>query len=371
MSLDDFRDEMQHRVVKYSLRSKEIREAVRFARQNEDANFYRVALDKIDAQKQFSHEQDGPSRMQCVLDFLGGTPRDISLTMIVVLILLAGWKFVDGRIAEQNVPGDLDIDRLAERMGFYVQNRKAQDAAPQPHDFAELERQVSDKIDRGITEADVDEVLTSKFSSVIEKARWDEVAAAKLGERLEQTDLEKVVADGLNKALEHPALKQMVIERVDQHVTAAGIKQRVIAEFDAALRETKLNERISTQIDARLAELDQQISNRMSQFNDDLTKQLQDTLANAGIEGQVNQRIEVQLAKLDRKLDEFDKKLLERAQQFQEQIASSLKVVLDDGQIEKQLSSRVERKIDDFERQLVNRVAAADQPPVTDGSDKE
>lgn len=367
MSLAEFRDEMQHRVVKYPLRSKAVREAVRFARRNPDTDFYRVAIDKIDAQKQFHHRRYGPSWPQRVADFLGGTPREAAVPLLVVVVALLGMRLTGvWRSDEAEMVANIDVDRLAERMGFYIDERQQQDAEETSRRLQQLDTQVSDKIDRGISEADIDEVLAGKFSSVINQTRFDEV----LGERLDQTNLEKIVSDKLSDVLDQPTLKQLVADRVDQHVTAAGIKERVIAEFDAALKETKLKERIAAQIDSGLAEFDEQLNKRMSQLNVDLAKQVQAVLEQADVDTRVGERIAKDLTNLDKKLDDFDKQLLERAARFQEQIAASLRVVLDGGKIDQQVSQRIEQQLEKLDKQLANRLAAA-QPAALDGASEE
>jgi hypothetical protein len=306
MTLDDFRDEMQHRVVKYSLRSKQNREAMRFARRHRNRDFYRVAIDKYNARKQYEHELYGPSRLDRLFDLLNGTPRDVALTLLMVVVVLVSLHFGGSWLmAEPDLGETIDVDRLAKRMGFYISERHA--ASPSAPRLDELEQQVSAKIDQGIDKANIDQALAGKFSLAMDRARFDEVAAAKVGERLAKADLEKIVAERLTQVLDQPTLKQLVINRVDQHIAAAGIKERVLSEFDAALTQTKLDERIATLANSRLTEFDQALAQRVKELNEIVSAELRKGLDVAAIDKRISDRITAQLTKLDAKLDEFDK----------------------------------------------------------------
>ena len=94
-SIETFRDEMQHRVVKYPLRSRPVKEALRYAKSHEDPAFHRVASDKIHAQKQFEREMFGPGKFERITDFLTlGSLREVFVMMLLVVCGIAGVEAV-------------------------------------------------------------------------------------------------------------------------------------------------------------------------------------------------------------------------------------------------------------------------------------
>jgi hypothetical protein len=356
ISIDEFREEMQHRVVKYPLSSRQVREGMRFAKQHSNPEFFRVALDKVDAQKEFQHERDGLSRLDRLLSVLGGLPREVAVTLFFVVVVLVSLHYSGSWLmAEPNPDAQVDVERLAQRMGFYI---KEQHASSTARPLADLDREVSDKIDKGIADANLDDTLTGKLSAVIEQSRFEEVAATKLGERLQQTNLEAVVLEQLGKVLDQPTLKQLVADRVDRHITSAGIKQRVLAEFDAALDETRLTERVAALIDARLKEFDQELANHMTGFQKQLSEELKLTLDRSELDKRIGDRISSQITQLDKRLAEFDQQLLERGTRFQEQIATSLRDVLDGAKIDQQISERIDRQMNELDKHLAKRLAS-------------
>ncbi|WP_040769310.1 hypothetical protein [Novipirellula maiorica] len=122
LSLEEFREEMQHRVVKYPLNSRPVKEALRFAKTHEDPAFYRIASDKIHAQRQFQRELYGPGRLERLVDFFAFG----SLKEVVVTLLLVGSGVVGLDVAKRTMRGDpdeeiyahMDVNALADRLGL-------------------------------------------------------------------------------------------------------------------------------------------------------------------------------------------------------------------------------------------------------------
>lgn len=122
ISLDDFKSEMQHRVVRYSLRSLPVQQALRFARQHKDPEFFRVASNKIHAQRQFQREMYGPGWFERVFDYLSfGSLREVVMTVLLVGLGVLG---IDaGKRAMQsfyppNGTELIDVNRLALGLGY-------------------------------------------------------------------------------------------------------------------------------------------------------------------------------------------------------------------------------------------------------------
>ena len=122
ISLEDFRDEMQHRVVKYPLRSRPVKEGLRFAKLQSDAAFHRIATDKIHAQKQFQRELNGPGKVERLVDFLMlGSLRELFVMMLLVVVGIAGVEAVKSFYAAVNEPEPaVDIDELAKKLNLEI-----------------------------------------------------------------------------------------------------------------------------------------------------------------------------------------------------------------------------------------------------------
>ena len=135
-TIDQFRDEMQRRIVKYHPSSRPVREAVRFARRHEDPAYYRIAVDKVTAQKQYRREVFGPSRLEKALDLLNfGAPREVIVTLLLIVVGVAcveALKYFSSP-PEGPVYSELDIDALADRLGIRIDEQvKAADSVPIP-----------------------------------------------------------------------------------------------------------------------------------------------------------------------------------------------------------------------------------------------
>jgi hypothetical protein len=124
ITLDDFKSEMQHRVVRYSPRSMAVRQALRFARQHKDPEFFRVATNKILAQKQFHREMYGPGWFERIFDYFSlGSLREVVVTVLLVGLGVLGIDYGKRMIGQISPPSQLErmeIDQLAKRLGFQV-----------------------------------------------------------------------------------------------------------------------------------------------------------------------------------------------------------------------------------------------------------
>ncbi|MEI8211027.1 MAG: hypothetical protein WCI02_02685 [Planctomycetota bacterium] len=122
ISLDDFKAEMQHRVVRYSLRSLPVQQALRFARQHKDPEYFRVASNKIHSQRQFQREMYGPGWFERVFDYLSfGSLREVVMTVLLVGLGVLGIDV--GKRAMQNFfpaskPDSVEFEKLAKLLGY-------------------------------------------------------------------------------------------------------------------------------------------------------------------------------------------------------------------------------------------------------------
>jgi hypothetical protein len=122
-TIDQFRDEMQHRVVKYPLKSRPVREALRFAKKHEDPAYYRIASDKMHAQRQFQRELYGPTKWESVVElFTLGTARE---AIIILVLVVTGALSLEGSrkllfTADEDLYADMDVDALAQRLGILL-----------------------------------------------------------------------------------------------------------------------------------------------------------------------------------------------------------------------------------------------------------
>lgn len=129
-TLEQFREEMQHRVVKYPLNSRPVKEALRFAKTHEDPAFYRIASDKIHAQRQFQRELYGPGRFERLVDFMAlGSLREVVVTLVLVAIGVAGLDGVRRWSRPEPIESavaNLDLDTLAKRLGIALETNRLQ-----------------------------------------------------------------------------------------------------------------------------------------------------------------------------------------------------------------------------------------------------
>ena len=128
-TLDQFRKEMQHRVVKYPLNSRPVKEALRFAKQRQDPAFYRIATDKIHAQRQFQREMFGPTRMEQAVEFFTlGSLREVIVTLLLVgsgVLVFDGFKRLFGSAPVDRSIADMDVDQLADKLGIVLESKGA------------------------------------------------------------------------------------------------------------------------------------------------------------------------------------------------------------------------------------------------------
>ena len=136
LSLEQFREEMQHRVVRYPLRSRPVKEAVRFAKGHEDPAFYRIASDKIHAQRQFQRELHGPSRLERLVDFFTlGSLKEVVVTLLLVAAGVVGLDVAQRVMSDpdQEMMAKMDVDALAARLGLALETSRFSEVEAAPH----------------------------------------------------------------------------------------------------------------------------------------------------------------------------------------------------------------------------------------------
>ena len=190
VTIEDFRQEMQHRVVRYPLNSRPVKEAVRFAKRHQDPAFYRIASDKVHAQRQFQRELNGPSRTERLVDFftLG------SLREVVVTLLLVGVGVLGLDLSKRAMQGDpdtelysnMDVDALANRLGLVIEESTRVESKPvagdEPHANGVL---IDTDSAQRLSDEDVDRIA--------------EAVIRRLGERSDQANEKPKVTRGPNR----------------------------------------------------------------------------------------------------------------------------------------------------------------------------
>jgi hypothetical protein len=135
MSLEQFCDEMQHRVVRHPIGSRVVREAVQFARQQKNTEFYRIAADKVHAQRQFQREMFGPTRLERILEFCSmGSLREIGITVALIVAGVSGVEVARRSFAvppEHEAISRMDVDELADRLGLLINEKQKPAGTPQ------------------------------------------------------------------------------------------------------------------------------------------------------------------------------------------------------------------------------------------------
>ena len=121
LNVDQFREEMQHRVVRYPLLSRPVKEAVRFAKRHSDPAFYRIASDKVHAQRQFQRELYGPSRMERLVDFLSlGSLKEVGVMLMLVVGGVVGLDFAKRAMhghPDEDLYAQMDVDAASRSTG--------------------------------------------------------------------------------------------------------------------------------------------------------------------------------------------------------------------------------------------------------------
>jgi hypothetical protein len=118
---------MQHRVVRYSLRSIAVRSAIRFARKHENPDFYRVAMNKVHAQKLFQRELNGPGMFEKLFDYFSlGSLREVVMTLMLVGLAVfgidAGRKYFNANDRRSTSFDAIEVDQLAKRLGLLLED---------------------------------------------------------------------------------------------------------------------------------------------------------------------------------------------------------------------------------------------------------
>ncbi|MFO1063085.1 MAG: hypothetical protein U0892_04330 [Pirellulales bacterium] len=126
ISLEDFKAEMQHRVVRYSPRSLAVKHALRFARKHQDPEFYRVATNKVLAQKQFAREMYGPGLFERLFDYLSlGSLREVVVTVMLVGLGILGIDVGKRAIQQFSPPPSrlegMEVEQLAKQLGIELE----------------------------------------------------------------------------------------------------------------------------------------------------------------------------------------------------------------------------------------------------------
>lgn len=260
ISKNEFKREMQVRACKFGERDKPVREALVFARQHPDPEFYRIAMDKIDAQKQFKHELLGPSRWQKLKDQLSGVPKDLVGTALLVIALFGGLNLLRSQFFDRPTApiSDQEVERLAKRMGLYIAEHTEQKQRQQAPLF---DQQLSKWIDKEIELAEIDQALTGKFSDVLEQSGLSEIATQKISEQLSGDELRGEVTTLLENILYEPAIQEKLFEQLGQRINES-LTTHLSEELVRAVDEAGIEREIRRRIDASLAQLDEQLVKR-------------------------------------------------------------------------------------------------------------
>ena len=125
ISLAQFCEEMQYRVVKFPLNSLVVREALQFAKKHPNPELFRIATNKVLAQRQFQRELYGPGWLERVFDYLAlGSLREVVTTLLLVGLTVVGIEAVKAAVAPPTLPAaveHMDVDELARRLGLALE----------------------------------------------------------------------------------------------------------------------------------------------------------------------------------------------------------------------------------------------------------
>ena len=279
MSLEQFEDEMQVRVVKYGPKSRPTKQALHFAKQQADPSFFQIATDKINAQIQFLRETYGPSRIEQFLIALRSCfPREVLVTVCLLLSAIIGYDLLSGHFVsktpkhQSQVP--FDVDELSRRMSVELK----ENAPFNREDLLAITSNLSTEVGKQMAGADWQAMLEQRMQSAIDDAGLPESTVNSVLERVDQIDVNEVVAEKLELAIASVGIQDMVAKKVEGALHSQRISELLRVEVskvvthEIARLETKTQDEFDRRISQLAERIEEMVSRKLTSFSDELSK---------------------------------------------------------------------------------------------------
>lgn len=318
MTLDQFEDEMQLRVVKFGPKSRAAREALQFARLQSDPNFFRVASDKINAQTQFLRETYGPSKLETF--YLAARPffpKEVVMTVLLLSASIIGYDLIRTALApaNPNAIAPLDIDELSRRMSVEIR----ENATLSRRDLDAIKSDLSTGVGQQLESADWRSLLEAKMQSAFEGSGLAESTVNSVVSNVEKIDINELVAKKVQQAIASVSISDLVAQQLEQSLQSPKVSELLQAEVskvvtaELARQESKMQESFDhriVQLTDRLAEM---VDKKLAAFSEELTKanaQTREAAANSA-----SKLVEGRLASFETELKKnADQRFAERAE---------------------------------------------------------
>ncbi|MBX7167959.1 MAG: hypothetical protein K1X74_16615 [Pirellulales bacterium] len=181
----EFCEEMQLRVVKHGPGSRPVHQALRFARGHADPRFLRVAMEKIQAQRHYRLETEGPTRWERIVSTLGlASAAEAAVALGIVILGCGAVEMARGWVPRrtEDALASKEIDRLAEKLGVQVRSEKStQGPRSGARDLSGQARAASP------TSAEVEEMLAKRLEQVAQSAAFQSAVEAAVARAIAQS----------------------------------------------------------------------------------------------------------------------------------------------------------------------------------------
>lgn len=179
---------MQHRVVRYPLRSLAVRRALCFARKHSNPEYYRIATNKVHTQRQFLRELNGPGLFEKLFDYFSlGSLREIVVTLMLVGLAVlgidAGRKFLNTNDRKSSFE-QMDVDQLAKRLGILLEDSATvvrpvhRTMTSTPSQVVQPETQVEHTKRGTLSEDDVQKIVAAVLVAMKDQPKSESVVAS-------------------------------------------------------------------------------------------------------------------------------------------------------------------------------------------------
>lgn len=343
MTLEQFEEEMQVRVVKYGHKSKAAKEALRFAKQQADPGFFQIAADKVNAQKQFLSETYGPSKFELLCQTLRPFfPKEVVMTVLLLSSAIIGYDFVRDAIQVKeptNKFPSLDIDELSRRMSLEIKENSTLNRKKMDDIKSELQTDVSDQMASTDWRSLVESKMKTAFDeSKIAKSTVDSVVAT-----VEKIDINQLVLRKIEDAIAKASIDEMVVRKLGQVLSSKrvdGLLQTEVAKVvntELARQETKLQQSFDNRIVQLTEQLAELVDKRLSSFTTELAKSNENT-RKAAVKSAAEQA-EVRMKKIKNEIEQTANAQFAVKAQAIENVLDGLQA--DQKELPKQLQSQI------------------------------
>ncbi len=362
MTLDEFRDEMQHLVMTQKLNSKPVKEALRFARQQKDPAFLRIAANKLEAQKQFLHEEFGPSTWQKAWDFLQGAPKEMAQTVLVVAVVLLTVKSLGwfGNPPSTDSRVEFNVDRITQQMEDYFSQHD--DLTGIRTRWDQLDGEVQKQITSGIKDADIQHTVETQLTESLSSDNVSTLINNAVVKNVVDANVAQTVAEQVTGAVDTKTLKKVIHDEVTSAIRETGIgdivqiamlkqlqgeefKTMIHQQIEQSLGQQKIGEQVAAEISTQI---------RTAGIRDQILSDVSTALKDSDPDGKINALIAARLKQLDSELKQ-------RSQDLQQQITTSFEKALDTDKLQQRVNTEVDRGIKRVQVQTSQSEAALHQ----------